>query len=125
MTAFTPERIAAAREILALSTGPWVATLKESLDEIERLAAIASDRDRAQADYARKSREYDQAVHDLCQAKAERDEAIAVLTEIAMFADAEANDWLAMRGSYSQFDEPGSVQTARSFLSRMEGRKDG
>ena len=38
------------------------------------------------------------------------------LTEIGAFADDAANDRLANTGSYSSFDEPYSVETARIAL---------
>lgn len=47
---------------------------------------------------------------------AERDAYEAALRTIAALDDHSANEYLARRGSYGAFDEPGSVQTARSTL---------
>jgi hypothetical protein len=41
------------------------------------------------------------------------------LVDIACFTDEGANRRLAERGSYSSFDEPGSVQIARAELAKM------
>ena len=46
----------------------------------------------------------------------ERDRYRRALEEIACYDDKGANERLAARGSYSSFDEPGSVQTARAAL---------
>lgn len=42
----------------------------------------------------------------------------AGLTEIAAYNDISASENLKATGSYSAFDEPGSVETARALLER-------
>lgn len=44
----------------------------------------------------------------------------AALTEIAAFDDRLASESLARHGSYSSFDEPGAVQTAREALAKVQ-----
>lgn len=48
---------------------------------------------------------------------------VAVLVEAlrntAAFHDRAASDWLAQRGSYYRFDEPGAVKTAREALAQI------
>lgn len=53
--------------------------------------------------------------------------AVAALRDIACFEDGRANNYLDRNGSYSAFDEPGSVQTAREALALLSPhlKKDG
>ena len=46
----------------------------------------------------------------------------AALKKIACFDDMLANDRLATNGSYSGFDEPGSVEIARAALAATEDK---
>jgi hypothetical protein len=45
----------------------------------------------------------------------------AALERIAAYDDVSANEQLAATGSYSAFDEPGSVRIARAALERARG----
>lgn len=47
--------------------------------------------------------------------------AVEALNSIAAFTDELANDRLKETGSYSSFDEPGSVQLARETLEKIDG----
>lgn len=47
---------------------------------------------------------------------------LAALEQIATFNDHAANARLEATGSYSAFDEPGSVQIARAALAKAKGR---
>lgn len=71
-------------------------------------------------------------LHDLlARSRAERNALRAeverlrkALTEIAAFNDIWANGELFMCGSYSSFDEPHSVQTARAALATVAVSRD-
>lgn len=45
--------------------------------------------------------------------------AAAALNEIAAWSDVRANNWLMANGSYSSFDEPGAVCSARQALTAI------
>ena len=51
-------------------------------------------------------------------------EMIEALESIAVRSDTYANEYLERTGSYAMFDEPASVETARSILSKLEGKTD-
>lgn len=51
-------------------------------------------------------------------------EMIEALESIAVRSDTYANEYLERTGSYAMFDEPASVETARTILSKLEGKTD-
>lgn len=55
-------------------------------------------------------------IHTILAALNEVERLRAVLTEIAAYTDVSASNHLARSGSYSVFDEPGSVAVARKAL---------
>jgi hypothetical protein len=50
------------------------------------------------------------------------DEAVSALKQIAAFNDEGASKHLEQTGSYSSFDEPGSVEIARKALASVKGK---
>jgi len=120
---FTPERIAQLREQLSIpKIDPWSAafghmTARAALDEIERLGLHN----------ASQTLEMDTLRAELSRLKAELDEAVGLLKPFANIAE-RLPAGLTNKAAYPfkvPIPFPADLRAARSFLSRMEGRKDG
>lgn len=65
--------------------------------------------------------EFDEMRQRAEAAAAERDTLREALTKIACYGDTGANNRLEATGSYGMFDEPGSVELARTALNQESG----
>lgn len=115
--AFPPERIAQLRDPRFPKDSALSDDIKHLLGECR---AAADEIEQERASLSAMVQQNGDLRAELSRVKAERDEAVEIMTD---FATAEC-DYMRIN-NLGDGEKQHNVKRARSFLSRMEGRKDG